>query len=423
MAIEKVDLVIVGAGPAGLAAAAEAARQTATVVVLDESPQPGGRLPSQIHREPRFAGQGNGSWSNGASKAETLANEAQNAGARILCGVSAWGIFPDRYVGIAPTDSSQPKRDCPAGFESRAVLVATGAGQNPLILPGWTLPGVITAGAAQTMINVHRVLPGHRVVIIGIDPLCLAVAQLLAAVGAQVLGVFLPPANGVQPGPTSPKAAIQALAEFSAYAPGIVMTLAAKAGKYMSSLAAACFPQGGVKIEGFPLMLRQSALSISGSEKVESVVTAALGSTGQLISGSEKQLPADIVITSCGLSPLVELAQVAGCPLHYLPEMGGWVPVHNDRFETPLPGLFIAGSISGVEGAGVAEIQGRIAGLAAAAYLKLADGETLERDIQRHQSNIIKARQSAILFYPQIEAGRARMNRIWRDRLKLPNAD
>ena len=191
----------------------------------------------------------------------------------------------------------------------------------------------------------------------------------------------------------------------------------------MSSLAAACFPQGGVKIEGFPLMLRQSALSISGSEKVESVVTAALGSTGQLISGSEKQLPADIVITSCGLSPLVELAQVAGCPLHYLPEMGGWVPVHNDRFETPLPGLFIAGSISGVEGAGVAEIQGRIAGLAAAAYLKLADGETLERDIQRHQSNIIKARQSAILFYPQIEAGRARMNRIWRDRLKLPNAD
>jgi sarcosine oxidase subunit alpha len=420
MTIEKVDLVIVGAGPAGLAAAAEVARLNGSVVVLDESPQPGGRLPSQIHRAPRSAGHGNGSWSNGAAKAETLTNEAQNAGARILCGVSAWGIFPDWYVGTAPTDSSRPMSDCPAGFEARAVLVAAGAGQNPLILPGWTLPGVITAGAAQTMINVHRVLPGHQTVIIGIDPLCLAVAQLLGAVGAEVLGVFLPPANGLQPGPTSPKSAIQALSEFSAYAPGFLMALAAKAGKYVSTLAAACFPQGGLKIEGFPLMLRQSALSISGSEKAEAVKITALGSDGHLVSGSEKQLPADIVITSSGLSPLVELAQLAGCPLHHVPEMGGWVPVHSDRFETPQPGLFIAGSISGVEGAGVAEIQGRIAGLAAAGFLELADRDVLERDIPIHQKNAIEARQAAIPFYPRVEAGRARMNRIWYEGQKMP---
>jgi sarcosine oxidase subunit alpha len=420
MTIEKVDLVIVGAGPAGLAAAAEVARQNGSVVVLDESPRPGGRLPSQIHRKPRTAGHGNGSWSNGAAKAETLALEAQNAGARILCGVSAWGIFPGWYVAVAPTDSSRPMRDCPAGFEARAILVAAGAGQNPLILAGWTLPGVITAGAAQTMINVHRVLPGHQAVIIGIDPLCLAVAQLMGAVGAEVLGVYLPPANGLQPGPTSPKAAIQALSEFSAYAPGFLMTLAAKAGKYMSTLAAACFPQRGLKIGGFPLMLRQSALSISGSERVETVDIAALGIGGHLISGTQKQLQPDIVITSSGLSPLVELAQVAGCPLHYFPEMGGWVPVHNDRFETPRPGLFIAGSISGVEGAGVAEIQGRIAGLAAADYLKLAARGVLERDIHKHQKNIIEARQAAIPFYPQIEEGRARMNRIWHEWPKIP---
>jgi sarcosine oxidase subunit alpha len=420
MTIEKVDLVIIGAGPAGLAAAAEVARQNGTVVVLDESPRPGGRLPSQIHREPRSAGHGSMSWSNGAAKAEILTHEAQTAGARILCGVAAWGIFPDWYVGIAPTDSSRPMSDGPAGFEARAVLVATGAGQNPLILPGWTLPGVITAGAAQTMINVHRVLPGHQAVIIGIDPLCLAVAQLLRAVGAEVLGVFLPPANGLQPGPTSPKAAIQTLAELSAYAPGILMSLAAKAGKYMSTLAAACFPQGGLKIEGFPLMLRQAAMSISGLKRAETVEIAALSSGGQVKPGSETQLQADIVITSSGLSPLVELAQLAGCPLHFVPEMGGWVPVHSDRFETPLPGLFIAGSISGVEGAGVAEIQGRIAGLTAAEYLNLADRKVLERDIQKHRKNAIEARQAAIPFYPQIEEGRARMNRIYQGWPKNP---
>jgi len=395
MTIETVDLVVVGAGPAGLAAAAEVARQNGNVIVLDELPQPGGRLPSQIHREPRSAGHGSRSWSNGAAKAETLASEAQNAGARILCGVSAWGIFQGWYVAAAPTDSSRPMRDG---------------------LPGWTLPGVITAGAAQTMINVHRVLPGHQAVIIGIDPLSLAVAQLLGAVGAEVLSVCLPPANGLQPGPTSPKSAIRALTEFSAYAPGIFLPLAARAGKYMSSLAAVCFPKRGLKLEGFPLMLRQAALSITGSKSVETVEIVSLAGDGSSISGTRKQLQADVVITSSGLSPLVELAQVAGCPLHYLSEMGGWVPVHNDRFETPRPGFFIAGSISGVEGAGVAEIQGRIAGLAAAAYLKLADGEILERDIHRHQRNIIEARQAAIPFYPEIEAGRARMNRIWENR-------
>ncbi|MCP4622080.1 MAG: FAD-dependent oxidoreductase [bacterium] len=420
MTIEKVDLVIVGAGPAGLAAAAEVGRQKGKVVVLDESSYPGGRLPSQIHREPRSAGHGSGSWSNGAAKAEVLIREAQNAGARVLCGVSVWGIFPEWYVAVAPTDSSQTKSYRPSGFETRAVLTATGAGQNPLILPGWTLPGVITAGAAQTMINVHRVLPGHQAVVIGVDPLCLAVAQLLKAVGAEVLGVYLPSANGLQPGSITPKTAIQALSEFSVHAPGILTFLAAKAGKYLGGLAAACFPQRGLKIEGLPLMLRQTALSINGSQRVESVEIAALGSDGHLISGSQKQLCADVVITSAGLSPLVELAQVAGCPLHYVPEMGGWVPVHGDRYQTPPPGFFIAGSISGVEGAGVAEIQGRIAGLAAAGFLKLTAKAELEGEIYKYQKDIIEARQSAIPFYPQIEAGRAQLNRIWHERAKSP---
>ena len=99
---------------------------------------------------------------------------------------------------------------------------------------------------------------------------------------------------------------------------------------------------------------------------------------------------------------------------------GRLVPVHSERFETPQPGLFIAGSITGVEGAGVAEIQGRIAGLAAAAYLNLADSDILEKNIQQHQINVIEARKSAIPFYPQIEAGRAKLNRIWHQRAKSP---
>jgi sarcosine oxidase subunit alpha len=192
------------------------------------------------------------------------------------------------------------------------------------------------------------------------------------------------------------------------------------AGKYLSSLAAFCYPKRGLKIEGIPLMLRQAALSVGGTKKAESIQIADLGSDGRLINGSEKQLAVDVVITSAGLSPLTELAQVAGCPLRYLPEMGGWVPVHSDRFETPRTGLYIAGSISGVEGAGVAEIQGRIAGLAAAGYLELANREDLARDIKMRQKDLFGARQAAIPFFPQIEKGRAAMNLIWRESHNMP---
>ena len=413
MAIEETDLVIIGAGPAGLAAAREAARHGGKVVVLDEAPQPGGRLPSQMHREPRSAGHGAGTWSNGAATARSLAEAAADSGARILCGMTVWGIFPDWYVAVAPTDSSLASKHIPSGFEARAVLIATGAVQNSLLLPGWTLPGVITAGAAQTMINVHKVLPGRPAVIIGVDPLCLAVAQLMGAVGGEVSGIFLPPDNGLQFGSTTTKSAIQAMAEYSAYAPNVLVELLARAGKYMSTIAAACFPPWGVTIGGIPLMLRRSALSIGGSTRAEHVKIAALGLDGRCRPHSERIVPADVVITSSGLSPLVELAQLAGCPLQHIPEMGGWIPVHNERLETPLPGVFIAGSISGVEGAGIAEIQGRIAGLAAAVYLKLADNNGLSQQIFSYQQRISETRRSTIPFYPLIEDGRTRMNQIW----------
>ena len=413
MDIEKADLVIIGAGPAGLAAAAEVARRGGKVIVLDEAPQPGGRLPSQMHREPRSAGHGSGAWSNGAAKAQKLADAARDSGAEIMCSLSVWGIFQEWYVAVAPTDSSHLMKNTPCGFETRAVLVATGASQNPLVLPGWTMPGVVTAGAAQTMINVHRVLPGRSAVVIGVDPLCLAVAQLIGAVGGKVSGIFLPPDNGLHLGATTTRAAIRSLAEYGAYAPTLISSLAAKAGRYISTVAAACFPPWGVKIDGIPLMMRQAAVSISGSARAEHVKIAAVGLDGKCKPNSEKKVSTDVVITASGLSPLVELAQQAGCPLQYIPEMGGWVPVHNERFETPLAGVFIAGSVSGVEGAGMAELQGRIAGLAAAGYLRLADSQKLEQEIFIYQRSRSEARRSAVPFYPKIEAGREQLNRIW----------
>ena len=418
MTIEKTDLVVVGAGPAGLAAAAEAARRGAEVVVLDEAPIPGGRLPGQIHPLPGRFRRGRQRWINGAEKSAQLVSQAETAGVRIFCGASVWGIFPGWYVGIAPAALPDESARLPSGLDARAVLIATGATQIPLIMPGWTLPGVITAGAAQAMINVHRTLPGERAVVIGIDPLSMSVAHLMARAGSEIMGVFLPPPNNLQFGPNSPRAAIRALACLSASAPNAALTVAAGLCNYLSKPAAILFPHDGIKIDGVRLQLRQAAAAIKGRDCVESVQIHSIRSNGEQMPGKSLSLATDVVITSNGLLPLTELAQVAGCPLTWISDLGGWVPLHNDRYETPLAGMFAAGSITGVEGAAVAEAQGRVAGLSASAYLEPSAAHGLESNLRTLQQSVVTARKEAIAFYPDIEAGRAALALHWRKRAK-----
>lgn len=406
---DRVDLVVVGAGPAGLAAATETARCGGRVVVVDEAPVPGGRLPGQVHLAKGRRALDPDAFPNKAAYAVRLLKAAAEAGVTLVCGASVWGLFPGWHLALASAGGAR----VPTGFDARTVVLATGAVQNPLMLPGWTLPGVITAGAAQQMVNVHRVLPGRRPVVIGIDPLSLSIAQLLGAVGAQVQGVFLPPANGLSAGPASPRAALAALVRFAPHAAGIQVKLAAALARRCSAWAARIFPIRGLQVAGLPLRLRQAACSIHGDGRAREVRVAALTADGTLLDGRLQRFSTDVVITSDGLSPLVELAQVAGCPLHFLAELGGWVPVHGDRLQTPLPGLFVAGSLTGVEGAAVAECQGRIAGLAVAEYLGL--GRTGELAVQREaqQRAAAAARREALVFLPGIERGRAAMQRLW----------
>lgn len=411
MSIEKVDLVIIGAGPAGLAAAAETARLKGRVIVLDESPLPGGRLPGQIHPEPGYMGKGQRKWFNGRAKAEQLVDEAQKAGAKIVCGASVWGVFPEWFVGVTPATPFPKNKTLAVGFEAGALLIATGATQNPLVLPGWTLPGVITAGAAQMMINVHRILPGRKAVVIGLDPLSLSVAHLMAQIGVQVQGIFLPPDNGLQSGHSLPLSSIKALSAFSAYAPNRWLALLARASAKMSRISANLFPPSGLKVDGIKLFLRQAVAAIEGQDRAETVSIAKLRADGTVKTGQEEKWPVDTVITSAGLSPLVELLQVGGCPLVHVPDLGGWVPAHNSKLETPVEGLFVAGSATGVEGAPVAEAQGRLAGLAAAGYLGLAEQANVKQKVVKYQAAISAARKNAVTFLPNIKKGREDLQR------------
>ena len=408
IARQKMDLLVVGAGPAGLAAAAKAASMGAKVLILDEAPQAGGRLPGQKHQTP--AG-----YSDGAAKAAELISKARSSGAVIQAGVTAWGLSRDGgqgwFVGACPVDHTG--QSYPAGIEARSVILALGAVQRPLVMPGWTMPGVITAGAAQTMVNVHGILPGKRVLCVGIDPLCIAAAEALAGAGAEVLGPALPPDNGLQFGPTTPQNALKELGRLAGWSPSALLGFLARAGAMMPGLASMVYPCGGYKVGGIRLQLKRAALELSGNGRVNRARMTDLDGKGTARSGETSEYEVDAVVTSGGLRPLTDLAQVGGCPLVHIPGLGGWTVLHGPELQTPLAGIFAAGSSTGVEGAAVAQAQGALAGLSAARYLGLMDDQAWQTASVKAQQEIESARETALPFTADIRSARQRMAERW----------
>lgn len=405
---QSFDLVIVGAGPAGLAAGAEAAGAGARTVILDEAPEAGGRLLAQRHRRP-------GGFSDGAAEVNRLFDQAEAAGVVFKAGTIAWGLSPENgggwFVGAAPADPTAGKS--PVGFFAKTVILALGAVQLPLVMPGWNLPGVLTAGAAQTMVNRYNLSPGRRVLSVGLDPLSLAAAEAMAHTGAEVIGPVLPPDNGLQFGPVKPIQAMADLGRLAGWAPSALQGAAAKAAAISPSLAVRLYPTKGFDLGGFRPQLKRAAVELSGAGRVSRARLIGLSADGRIRPGREENLEVDAVVASAGLRPLTDLAQVGGCRLVHIPQLGGWTPLHGPNLETDRPGLFLAGSASGVEGAAVAQAQGRLAGLAAARRLGLINETNWAAASDRARQEVALARKEALPFSPDIEAGRAGMAALW----------
>jgi len=382
MRAERADLVVVGAGPAGLTAAAEAARAGACVIVVDESPVPGGCLRFELQES---ADSGGGTeWRSGLEEARHLTDAATHAGVRVLSGASVWGLFPGWEAYLNPVD---PAHDSlvPDVIRAPAVIVATGAAQKPMALPGWTLTGVLSAGAAQTLLNVHRVRPGVRAVVVGVDILGCVAARQLAFGGAEVEAILPPAPSPYTIGSFEPDALTRSF-------------------------------EDGLPIWDIPLLLHRAVTAVEGKDRVEGVRVAHLDASGRVVADSAETWAVDTVVTSAGLFPLVNLVQAAGCPIVHVPELGGHVPLYGADLETPLQGLFVAGSLTGIVGAPVAAALGRLAGITAARYLgKLReDRAAAERDHARVA--LTAARAQSLTLLPDTDQGIRRMAGFWRDR-------
>lgn len=395
------DVVIIGAGPAGLSAAITCAKYDLQVMVIDEFIKPGGRLLGQLHQEP------DGKWWNGIDEARKLEETAQECGVLIRCGVSVYHLEKNLNKWVIHTNEDI--------IETKNLLLATGAAEINLPVKGWTIPGVMSIGAAQVMTNVHRVRPGNRGMIIGLNVLSFAITRELQLAGMNIVGMVLPPHHLLTSEDSNPKKIMNSLLKLSHLAPSKFIQFGSQfvKGDFLKGLATQLYPKNGVKMWGIPIQLRKTALEIIGTEQVEAVVIADLTSDGKPIPGTEKEIEVDFVCIAGGLYPLAELAALAGCPFKYSGSLGGHVPVHNDKMETPLSGLFVAGNITGIESAKVAMAQGNVAGLSIVS--RIVRNLNIEDKLTEAIEVTNSIRKNAIIqFNEGVIDGRKNMNQLYK---------
>lgn len=374
MTIECADLVVVGAGPAGLRAAIEAVRAGLSVVVLDENPRPGGQIFRQLP-EP-FSVIDRRALGSEFARGQGLLGELQGLPIRFLLNAVVWGMFEDGVLEVV-----QGERGLRIRAES--VVLATGAYDRPVPLPGWTLPGVLTAGGAQTILKGQRMLPGRRILMAGTGPLQLVVASQLAKAGADIVAV----AEAV---PTT--AVIRHAAALLRAWP-----IARDGVRYRWNLLR----------HRVPWVAPAVLVHVEGRSEVERATIARADPDWRPISGTERTFEVDTVCVGYGLVPSIEMSRLLGCSLRFDPMADVWVPERNEDFETTVPGIFAVGDGAGVAGAAVAAEEGRIAGLAVARALgRLTQDQTARRmaPARRHLRRLAPFRAAMETVY-QIRPG------------------
>ncbi|MCU1560563.1 NAD(P)/FAD-dependent oxidoreductase [Mycetocola sp.] len=336
-------ILVLGAGPAGLAAARSARRRGATVTLVDSSEQLGGQFWRHLPDARPAANER--ILHHGWDTFRALQSElAADDGCRILTSASVFAIdSSDRAAGrvhivVGPSDGSGRER---LELFPDAIILATGAHDRTLPFPGWDLPGVFTGGAAQALAKGERLAVGRRVVVAGAGPFLLPVAASLAATGSRVLGVFessrLPSlARGWLPRPWQLLPAARKGAELAGYI-------------------------GGQLRHRIPYTTGASVIAAHGTDSVESVTVASLDANWAPVRGTERTIAVDAVCVSHGFTPRLELAIAAGCRI----TDERFVAV-DDAQATSVPGVYAAGEITGIGGVDLALAEGALAGHTAA---------------------------------------------------------
>lgn len=310
----ETDVLIIGGGLAGLSAAYEVARLGVNVTIVEESWSLGGQLRQQTDQMKSLPPPFNGEC--GYTLAGLLEERLCPFHVNCLLNHTAIGIDREGRVGISNHKEL-------IHVTASTVVVATGAEENPITFMGWTLPGVITIGAAQILINRERVYPGKLAIVVGSSDFAIQVVRQMHQVGINICGVV-------------------ERAE----------SLSAKDSRSYEVL----------RKLNVPVYLQTEITEVIGKGRVEK---AFLVSYGHKV--SDKTV--DIVCVDGGRRPILEALSMFGCDFAHREPLGGWVPIYDRDFATNVENVYVAGDVAGVTCSGGGFVSGAIAGISVAERL------------------------------------------------------
>ncbi len=347
------DVLVIGGGAGGLNAARCAALAGAKVVLADDRPLPGGQyykqpLPisalAEEHASDRqFAG--------GRALIESVAR----AGVTMLGGVRVWGAFEPLELLILENGASR-------SYRPKRLIVAAGAYERGLPVPGWTLPGVMATGAAQTLLRSYRVLAGKRVLITGNGPLNFQVALELARAGAEIAAV-------VELARRPSMRDLPAIGAMLASTPG----LALRGIRYLAEL----------RRRGIPIVYGNVLAEVAGDSGALSALVKRWPIEPHDIG---RRFEVDAVSMGYGFMPSNEILRALSCSHRFDPVRGHLVTERDADQRTSVPEVYAVGDCTGLGGAAAAEAEGIIAGFGAARSLGLALDATLRATDARARS-------------------------------------
>ena len=328
------DLIVLGAGPAGISAALSAARHGVRTLLLDGSSLPGGQVyravPGEfrIHAPERLGDD----FRHGQRLRQALAASA----VEIKLEHQVWNVSPGFVVqAVGPSGLFQAR--------SRALIAATGTVERIYPFPGWTLPGVIGLAGATILLKSQQMLPGRRTLVCGSGPLLYSVAAAIVKAGAEVAAVVDAASAG----------------EWISRLPrmGSRPELLARGARWLWTLRRA----------GVPILYRSKIVEARGVDAVSEAAVSPADALGRQRAGAGRTTFAvDCVAVGHGLVPGTEVSRLLRATQRYCAEQGGWIAEHDDDGLTSVPNFYVAGDGAGIAGAAAAEESGNLAGLAAA---------------------------------------------------------
>jgi len=373
--IKKVDLVVLGAGPAGVAAANVASKEGAEVVIIDENSSAGG----QIYRAPPNEFQPQNSFkSDEFREGEKQRNILENSDLTALFKHRVWSVSSDLVVStVGPNGLSS--------WHARSLIIANGALERIIPFPGWTIPGVIGLAASTILLKSQYVLPGQSTVVAGCGPLLIAVANGIIKSGGKV-------------------SAIIDLNSKSDWIKAFPRLLSRPDQLFKGMSWFANIMKAGIKLYG--------GHAVTNTKQVDNVLRisiAPINSAGSILdSKNQKIVEGDCLAIGHGLFPSTEITRLLKAKHIYDPLKGGWVPLIDDDFRSSIPGVYIAGDATGISGAFSAVQKGRIAGMAAVRDLNVMSSQKYKAKIKseliilKKNENFGKAAVRLMKFRPEL---------------------